>query len=461
MSERDLLRRTAELAANHLDSLDSRPVYPRASVGELRAALDGPLPEDPSDPMLVIEQLAADVDPGVVASQSGRYFGFVVGASLPAALAADWLVSTWDQNLGLVALGPSAVVVENTAGAWMKELLGIPADASFAFVTGCQTAHFTCLAAARQHVLATAGWDLLEDGLAGAPPITVLVGAMRHSTIDRALRYLGIGRSQIHVVDSLADGRIDPDALRAALAECDGPTIVCAQAGEVNTGVCDDLEAVADAVEGTDAWLHLDGAFGLWAAAAPSLRHLVAGHERADSWATDAHKWLNVPYDCGIAFCAHAEAHRAAMSAAHATYYVRDADAMREPIDWTPEHSRRARAVPVYAAIRQLGRHGVAGLVERSCSHARRLAAGLAALPGCEIVNDVVLNQVLVRFADDETTARVLASVQSSGEAWMSGTEWDGRVAVRLSVSSWRTSEHDVDRTVAAFELAAGGITPV
>jgi glutamate/tyrosine decarboxylase-like PLP-dependent enzyme len=460
MDERDLLRRTAELAADYLDSLDSRPVYPRVGVGELRSVLDSPLPEGPTDPSQVIEQLAAAVDPGVVASQSGRYFGFVVGASLPAALAADWLVSTWDQNLGLVALGPSAVVVENTAGAWAKELLGIPADASFAFVTGCQTAHFTCLAAARQNVLTAAGWDLVVDGLAGAPPITVFVGALRHSTVDRALRYLGIGLAQIRVVDSFDDGRMDPDALRASLADGDGPKIVCAQAGEVNTGVFDDLAAIADAVEGTGAWLHVDGAFGLWAATTPSLRHLVAGHERADSWATDAHKWLNVPYDCGIAFCAHPDAHLTAMTV-RASYYVRDTDATREPIDWTPEHSRRSRAVPVYAALRQLGRSGVAELVERSCAHARRLAAGLAALPGCEILNDVVLNQVLVRFADDETTRSVLASVQDSGEAWMSGTEWDGRAAIRLSVSSWRTSDEDVDRTLAAFQQATAEITPV
>ncbi len=453
MDERELLRRTAELAADYLESLDSRPVYPSARLGDLLPALDSPLPDGPSEPDHVIEQLVAGMDPGVVASQSGRYFGFVVGASLPAALAADWLVSTWDQNLGLVALGPSAVVVENTAGAWTKSLLGIPDDASFAFVTGCQAAHFTCLAAARHHVLDAAGWDVVEDGLAGAPAITVLVGAMRHSTIDRALRYLGIGRSQIRAVDCFADGRIDPDALRAALLEVDGPTIVCAQAGEVNTGVFDDLDAVADIVEGTGAWLHVDGAFGLWAAAAPSLRHLVAGHERADSWATDAHKWLNVPYDCGIAFCAHPEAHQAAMTA-HGAYYLWDADQVREPLDFTPDHSRRARAVPVYAALRQLGRSGVAELVERCCAHARRLAAGLAAVPGCEVLNDVVLNQVLVRFGDDETTARVLASVQGSGEAWMSGTQWQGRAAIRLSVSSWRTTERDVDRTVAAFAQA-------
>jgi glutamate/tyrosine decarboxylase-like PLP-dependent enzyme len=453
VTERELLRRAAELAADHLETLDARAVYPQTTVGELRARIDVPLPDGPSDPGEVVEELAAALEPGVVASQSGRYFGFVVGASLPAALAADWLVSTWDQNLGLLALGPSALVAENTAGEWTKDLLGIPADASFAFVTGCQTAHFTCLAAARQHVLAKAGWDSNEQGLAGSPPITVLAGAKRHATIDRALRYLGIGRAQINVLDALPDGRLDSAALAGALAEADGPTIVCAQAGEVNTGVFDDLEAVADAVEGTGAWLHVDGAFGLWAAAAPSLRHLLAGSERADSWATDAHKWLNVPYDCGIAFCAHPEPHREAMTA-HAEYYVRDPDAIREPIDWTPEHSRRARAVPVYAALRQLGRSGVADVVERSCDRARQFAAGITELPGCEVLNDVVLNQVLFRFADDATTAGALAAVQASGEAWMSGTEWDGRTAIRLSVSSWRTTDADIDRTVAAFRRA-------
>jgi glutamate/tyrosine decarboxylase-like PLP-dependent enzyme len=294
-----------------------------------------------------------------------------------------------------------------------------------------------------------------EHGLAGSPPISVLVGAKRHSTIDRSLRYLGIGRAQIRALDALPDGRLDPTALAAALANGEGPTIVCAQAGEVNTGVFDDLEAVADAAEGTGAWLHVDGAFGLWAAAAPSLRHLLVGSERADSWATDAHKWLNVPYDCGIAFCAHPDAHREAMTA-QAVYLVRDADVIREPVDWTPEHSRRARAVPVYAALRQLGRSGVADLVERSCARARRFAAGILELPDCEILNDVVLNQVLFRFADDATTTGTLAAVQAGGEAWMSGTEWDGRPAIRFSVSSWRTTERDVDRAVAAFAAALG-----
>ena len=455
MTERELLHRVADLAADHLETLGTRPVYPQAPLEELRAALEGPLPKGPTDPARVVEELAAAVEPGVVASGSGRYFGFVVGASLPAALAADWLASAWDQNLGLLALGPSALVAENTAGAWVKELLGIPAGASFAFVTGCQAAHFTCLAAARQAVLARHGWDLLADGLAGSPPITVLVGEKRHSTVDRALRYLGIGRSQVRPVETAPDGRLRPEALAESLAALEGPAIVCAQAGEVNTGVFDDLAAIADAVAGTGAWLHVDGAFGLWAAASPRLRGLVAGHERADSWATDAHKWLNVPYDCGIALCAHPEPHRLAMTA-HAEYYVRDPDAIREPIDWTPEHSRRARALPVYAAIRQLGRAGVAELVERSCDLAARFAGRVARLPGCEVLNEVVLNQVLFRFADDAATERALAAVQAGGEAWMSGTTWDGRPAIRLSVSSWRTTEDDVDRTVAAFAGALG-----
>ena len=457
MSERELLRRTAELASAHLASLDTRPVYPPVTVEELAAALDVPLPRGPSDPLAVVEELAAAVEPGIVASQSGRYFGFVVGGALPSALAADWLVSTWDQNLALIALGPAALVVENTAGAWTKELLGIPPDASFAFVTGCQMAHVTCLAAARQHVLAERGWDLLEHGLAGSPPITVVAGSKRHSTVDRALRYLGIGRAQVRQVEATPEGRLAPDALAAALRALDGPVIVCAQAGEVNTGVFDDLGAIADVLEGTGAWLHVDGAFGLWAAASPRFAHLVAGHERADSWATDAHKWLNVPYDCGIAFCARPDPHRAAMTA-QASYYVRDRDAIREPLDWTPDHSRRARAVPVYAALRQLGRSGVAELVDRCCARARALADGFEAIPGCELLNDVVLNQVLIRFADDRATAAILAAVQAEGEAWMSGTSWDGRAAIRVSVSNWRTSENDVARTVAAFERAAATV---
>jgi glutamate/tyrosine decarboxylase-like PLP-dependent enzyme len=302
-------------------------------------------------------------------------------------------------------------------------------------------------------VLADTGWAVEVAGLAGAPRISVLSGAKRHATIDRAVRLLGLGTGSITPIAADGEGRMDVAQLRGTLAEIVGPTIVCAQLGEVNTGSCDPIEEIADAVEGTGAWLHVDGAFGLWAAASPSKAHLVAGHERADSWTTDAHKWLNVPYDCGIAFVARPEHHRAAMTV-RAEYLVQDPDAARDEVDWTPEFSRRARGFAVYAGLRSLGRNGVAALVDRCCAHAQRFAQELARLPGCEILNEVVLNQVLLRFEDDETTRIVLREVQESGEAWMSGTSWDGRDAIRVSVSNWRTSDDDVRRAVAAFARA-------
>ena len=453
--ERELLRRTADIAADFLESLDERPVWPAATVGELRAALGVDLPDEPSEPLAVIEALADTAAQGVVAIPGGRYFGFVIGGAVPAALAADWLASTWDQNAGLYACGPSAAVVEEVVGEWLKDLLRIPATASFALVTGCQMAHATCLAAARHGVLARVGWDVERDGLAGAPSIRVVAGAKRHVTIDRALRLLGIGTGAIVEIAADAQGRMSPAALRATLDGHEGPTIVCAQLGEVNSGAFDPIAEIAELARDSGAWLHVDGAFGLWAAASPSLRSLVAGAEHADSWTTDAHKWLNVPYDCGIAFVAHPESHRAAMTA-QAEYLVQDPDAARDEVDWTPEFSRRARGFAVYAALRSLGRTGVADLVERCCARARRFAGEIAALPGCEIVNDVVLNQVLFRFPDDKTTKSMLAAVQASGEAWMSGTTWDGCAAIRLSVSNWRTSEADIDRAVAAFETALG-----
>jgi glutamate/tyrosine decarboxylase-like PLP-dependent enzyme len=455
VSERELLRRTAELAADFLESLDRRPVRPGASVDELRRSLGGPLPEGPSDPAEVVEDLVRAAEPGVVGIPSGRYFGFVIGGAVPASLAADWLTSTWDQNVGIVIGGPSAAVVEEVAGGWLKELLGIPAHASFAFVTGCQLAHVTCLAAARHAVLERAGWDVERDGLAGSPPIRVFVGGKRHVTVDRALRLLGLGRRHATHVAADDQGRMRVDALADALRGGEGPAIVCAQVGEVNTGAIDPLPGIADLCAETAAWLHVDGAFGLWASASPTLRPLAAGVERADSWATDAHKWLNVPYDCGLAFVAHPDAHRAAMRVA-AEYIVIDEQAMREPMDWTPEFSRRGRGFAVYAALRSLGRTGVADLVDRCCRHARTFGDELARLPGCQILNEIVLNQVLFRFRDDATTSTVLAAVQESGEAWMSGTTWDGRAAIRISVSNWRTSDEDVARTVAAFETALG-----
>jgi glutamate/tyrosine decarboxylase-like PLP-dependent enzyme len=391
---------------------------------------------------------------------SGRYFGFVIGGALPAALAADWLTSTWDQNAGLVAAGPSAAVVEEVALAWLQELLGLPAGVSAGFVTGCQMAHVTALAAARHHVLDAAGWDLARDGLQGAPRIRVLAGDERHVTIDRALRYLGIGTAQIEPLPVDGQGRMRPETVRAALETGTDPAIVCAQAGNVNTGAFDPLEEIADAVEGTGAWLHVDGAFGLWAAASPRFRHLVAGSERADSWATDCHKWLNVPYDSGIAFCAHPDSHRAAMSV-RASYLERaDADAGRDQMDWTPEFSRRARGFPIYAAIRSLGREGIAEMVERCCDHAARFGELLGAEPEVEILNDVVLNQVLVRFGgDDAVTQATVRGVQEDGTCWLSGTQWQGRAAMRISVSNWQTSVEDVERSAAAILEAAATVS--
>jgi glutamate/tyrosine decarboxylase-like PLP-dependent enzyme len=445
MSElRDLLHTTADLSADFYDTLATRPVYPEATAEELREALGGSLPLQPSDPRLVLEQLAEAAEPGLVAEPSGRYFGFVIGGSVPAALAADWLATAWDQNAGLYVGGPSASVVEEVAGAWLVELLGLPEHVSFGFVTGGQMASFTALAAARQHVLAKADWDVERDGLTGAPRIRIVVGANRHGTIDRALRMLGLG-SPTDVIPSDANGRMLVEHLELT----DEPTILCAQAGEVNTGAFDAFHALADARDDVaNTWIHIDGAFGLWAAVPESLRHLVDGVERADSWATDAHKWLNVPYDSGVAFTAHPESHSAAFSA-RAAYLVFDATT-RDQIDWNPEHSRRARGFAVYAAIRSLGREGIAEIVERCCSHAQRFASELG-LMGAEILNDVVLNQVLFRFATDAETEAALRAVQDGGEAWMSGTTWNGRAAIRISVSNWQTTDDDVDRTLAAY----------
>jgi glutamate/tyrosine decarboxylase-like PLP-dependent enzyme len=453
---RALLRRTADLAADFLDSLEDRPVFPQASAADLREALAVPLQDEPLAPEQVVEELAAAADPGLVAMPSGRYFGFVIGGGLPAALASDWLATAWDQNAGLYVGGPSASIVEQVVREWVCDLLGLPQHASIGFVTGTQMGSVTALAAARYRVLERAGWDVARDGLAGGPRVRVLVGEKRHVTIDRALRLLGLGAPEPVAADD--QGRMDADALRAALEAGDGPTIVCAQAGEVNTGAFDPFEQIADAAAAHGAWLHIDGAFGLWAAASPRLRHLVRGAERADSWITDAHKWLNVPYDSALVLCSDAEAHRAAMTVS-ASYLIQDngARAVRDQVDWVPEFSRRARGFAVYAALRSLGRNGLAELVERACVCARLFAEGIVALPGVELVNDVVLNQVLFRFATDEETNAVLKAVQEDGASWMGGTIWDGRPAIRLSISNWQTTEADVERTLAVYagQLAA------
>ena len=448
---RELLRRTAELAADYVASLEDRPVYPHVEPHELRAALGGPLPNEPLEAEQVVEELAAAAEPGLVAMGSGRYFGFVIGGALPAALAADWLTSAWDQNAGLYVGGPSASVVEQVTGEWLVDLLGLPPDCSIGYVTGAQMANVTGLAAARWHVLDAVGWDVGSQGLTGAPPVSVLVGAKGHVTIDRALRLLGLGAPTVVAADD--QGRLVPEALGEALG--DGPTIVCAQAGEVNTGAFDPLPEIADLAEEAGAWLHVDGAFGIWAAVSPRFRHLVAGIERADSWTTDAHKWLNVPYDSGIVLCRHPESHRAAMTIA-ASYLIQDEGArqVRDQVDWVPEFSRRARGFAVYAALRSLGRRGLAELVERCCDGAARFAGAITELEGVEVLNEVVLNQVLFRFDSDKRTDEVLQRVQEESRVWMSGTTWDGRKAIRLSVSNWRTGDEEINLAVDAFSRA-------
>jgi glutamate/tyrosine decarboxylase-like PLP-dependent enzyme len=444
-----------EHALAYLEGLPARPIAAPATLAELRAALGGPLPERPLEAREVIEDLVLTADPGVVASGSGRFFGFVIGGATPAALAADWLASTWDQNAGLYVIGPSASVVEEVAGDWLAELLGLPIGVSVGFVTGAQMANFTALAAALHDVLRRVGWDLAADGLWGAPRVRILAGQARHGTIDRALRFLGVGKAAIVEVESDDQGRMKPEALAAMLEESEGPAIVCTQVGNVNSGAIDPVGEICEIAHRHGTWVHVDGAFGLWAAASPRLRPLLTGVELADSWATDAHKWLNVPYDSGLAFCAHPDAHRAAMGI-RAGYLMHSAGGERDPLDYNPEHSRRARGFAVYAALRALGREGVTELVERCCALAGRFAEQLAAADDIEVLNQVVLNQVMLRFRsgdgdDDAHTHRVIERVQNDGTCWMSGTTWQGRAAMRISVSNWSTDEADVDRSVAAI----------
>ncbi len=468
-----LLSRTAALAEQFLASLRERPVGATATREGLAARLGGVLPTQGVAPLEVVEGLAAAAqDGGLIASAGPRYFGFVIGGSVPAALAADWLVSAWDQDAGLYACGPAAAVVEDVAAGWLLDLFGLPASASVGFVTGGQMANFTGIAAGRHAVLARAGYDVEEDGLRGAPPVHVVVGAEAHVTILTSLRLLGLGSGRAVRVAADGQGRMQVDALRRTLASLDGPTIVCAQAGNVNTGAFDPVGEISDIAHERGAWVHVDGAFGLWAAIAPARAHLFRGVERADSWATDGHKWLNVPYDSGIAIVRDRVAHKAAMTG-RAAYLVQSDGAERDPQDWTPEFSRRARGFPVYAALRSLGREGLTALVERCCrlaTHtADRLRAG-AAGAGVEvrILNEVVLNQVLVRFEPKggdagAFTRAVVGRVQREGTCWMAGTRWHELDAMRISISNWSTTEEDIDRSAKAIlacaraEAEAGG----
>ena len=423
------------------------------------AAFDGPLPEEGLDPAAVVRELAQRAEPGLMASGSGRFHGWVIGGALPAAIAADWLVSAWDQNSAMSEPFPATTMIEQVVAGWVLDLLGLPDTASVGFVTGGQMANTSCLAAARNHVLAAHGWDVEAAGLQGAPELHVLVGGQRHDSIDASLRMLGLGGSTARVVATDDAGRVLPRALAAAAAGAHGPTIVCLQVGNVNGGAVDPVAEILADVAREDLWVHVNGAFGLWARASSAYRHLVPGVERADSWATDAHKWLNTPYDCGIAICAHPAAHHRAMGVRAAYLPLGDDPALRDPIDVNPELSRRARSVPVWAALRHLGRRGVADLVEGCCRMAERFAALLSEADGVEVLHQD-LNQVVVRFLEpgggdhDAHSRAVLARTQAEGTCYPSGTVWRGVAAIRLSVSSWRTGPQDVERTVAAL-LAA------
>ena len=438
---RDLLADAADRSIEYLRTLDARAVAPDPAAVEALSAFDAPLPTHGSDPHEVLALLDRVGSPATMATAGPRFFGFVIGGTLPVTLAANWLASAWDQNAGLYAITPAAARIEQVALHWLVELLGLPAGTGGAFVTGATVANFTALAAARHAVLRRVGWNVEADGLFGAPPVTVVIGAEAHPTLNKALGLLGFGRSRVVRVPVDAQGRMRADAL----PEIDGPTIVCAQAGNINTGAFDPVAALGDRLRGTGAWLHVDGAFGLWAAAAPGLAHLVQGIDVADSWATDAHKWLNVPYDSGLSFVRDPDALRAAM--AITADYLPTASAFRNPSDYTPELSRRARGIEVWAALRGLGQDGVAEMIERSCRQARRFAEGLRAA-GHEVLNDVVLNQVLVSFGEPEATQRVIAALQAEGTCWCGGTVWQGRTAMRISLSSWATTDADVERSL-------------
>ena len=451
------LARAADHARSWLDTVGDRPVGPRASADEVAAALGSPLPRLGQRPADVVDLLAEAAEPGLMAIGSGRFFGWVMGGTLPAALAADWLVSAWDQNTGTRYATPAAAAIEEAAARWLLDLLGLPGSADVGFVTGATMANFTGLAAARHSVLARSGWDVNSRGLAGAPRVHVLVGAERHDTVDIALRYLGLGSPTEVAADS--QGRMRLDELARALAKVPAgePAIVCLQAGNVHSGAFDPFAEAIALAHDHGAWVHVDGAFGLWAAASPVLRTLVDGMAEADSWATDAHKTLNVPYDCGIAVIADPAAVRGALGM-HASYLIEDATGPGDPYLKVPELSRRARGITVWAALRSLGVDGVAELVERLCRHARALAEGIAKIDGADILNDVVYTQVCVAFGDDDRTRAVTARLIADGTAWMSGSRWTGRDVLRISVSNWSTDSEDVRRSIDAVSRAAGDI---
>jgi len=462
MSDFEVLDLAANASKTWLSELKRNHVGATDDVETLKQKLNYTFADEGLPAAQVIEQLVEDAKNGLLGSAGGRFFAWVIGGSLPSALAADWLTSTWEQNAALYACSPAASVIEEIAGEWIKELLDLPRESSFAFTTGCQIAHFTCLAAARSAVLKRIGWNINEDGLFSAPPIRVLSSEHRHSSVDRAIRYLGMGNKSLEALKTDEQGRIQVESLKLALKDNSAPIILVLNAADLNIAAFDSFAELIPIAKEAGAWVHIDGAFGLFARASAQKKHLLAGVEMADSWATDGHKWLNVPFDCGIAIIRDREAHRESMTTSAS--YISSQSNARDQIDWNPEWSRRARGIPVYAALRELGKNGVAELVERCSEHCLRLVTEIAKLPGAEMLWKPQLNQGLVRFLDTRSTARtedhdrrtdeVIAAINASGEAFFSGVNWRGMRAMRISVVNWRTDGDDIDRAVNAAEKA-------
>ena len=445
-----------EAALDWIEGLDERPVAARATLRDLATAFRYPLPEVGSRPEEVIAWLTENATGGVLGSASGRFFAWVIGGAVESALAADWMVATWNQNAALYACGPAAAVIEEVAGAWIKELLGLPTEASFAFTTGCQLAHVTGLAAARHALLQRVSWDVETDGMFGAPPIAIMTNDQRHGSVERAARYLGFGHRALRSLPTDSSNRIAPATLAAALSDRSGPTIVVLNAADLNIGACDPFEELIPIAHDAGAWVHVDGAFGLFARASRKHRHHLSGVELADSWATDGHKWLNVPFDCGIAIVRDRDAHLAAMTLSAS--YISPETGARDQIDWNPEWSRRARGIPIYASLKEMGRQGVEAMIDRCCAHCGALVSGIGALPGARVLHPAVLNQGLVRFQrdgqtpeqGDRFTDEMIGKINATGEAFFSGTTWRGQRAMRVSVVNWRTTERDVERAIEA-----------
>lgn len=448
---RDALDSAHAHAMGWLQSVPTRQVGPRLSADELFAEFSMPLQEQPIDALAVVDELARLAEPGLMAMPAGRFFGWVIGGTLPASMAADWLVSAWDQNAAMRLATPAVAAAEEAAGAWLLDLLGLPAGSDVGFTTGATGSNFVGLAAARQYVLDQAGWDLDTDGLTGAPRVTVFVGKDRHASVDLALKYLGLGKPV--EVEADAQGRLIASALAEAMDTVSGPAIVALQAGNLHSGASDPMAEAAAIAHAHGAWVHVDGAFGLWAAASPTHRHQLAGLETCDSWATDAHKTLNVPYDCGVAIVSRPEVVRSVFGV-HTSYLMNDERGPGDPFEKVPEFSRRARGVPVWAALRSLGRSGVVALVDRLVAHAQTFAEVLSRMPGVEVLNEVVFTQVCVSFGSDERTRSMTARLLADGTTWMSGSHWAGRDILRISVSNWSTDDDDVAQSLAAVERA-------